>query len=75
MGNEKQLGQNPLKVGDMVYYRRRLARIESIEEFGEHRCWLLNNDGDEYLVSQSHPDLQDKVSRVLAELDSNDFDF
>jgi hypothetical protein len=65
----------PLKVGLLVYCRGKLSRIESIEEFGEHHGWLLNNDGDRYLVPQSHPDLQDVVLRVAAELDRSDFDF
>jgi hypothetical protein len=62
-----------LKVGDFVYYRGLLSRVESLEFEGRH-CWVVNTDGDTYLVAQSHPELQDAVLRVTAAMDRCDFD-
>jgi hypothetical protein len=76
MTNSNQpLKPDPLEKGDMVYYRGRLSRIKGIEEFGEHHCWLLNDDGDTYLVPRSHPDLQCEFYRTMAESMREDFEY
>jgi hypothetical protein len=60
----------------MVYFRGKLCRVESVENDEDYGfCWLMDNDGDAYLVPRRHPDLQNAVLRVLAELDRSDFDF
>jgi hypothetical protein len=75
MGNWKQrLREDLLKVGDMVFYRGKLARVESLEFEGRY-CWLLNNDGDTYLVPQWDENLQNWFLRTLAESARDDFDF
>jgi hypothetical protein len=61
-----QLREDPVRVGDMVLYRGRLSRVESLE-LEERYCWLLNDDGDTYLVPQWDSDLQNYFERVLAE--------
>ena len=67
---------SPLKVGTIVYYRGKLCRVQSVEDDESYGfCWLIDNDGDTYLVPRRHSDLHDPFLRVLAEFDRDEFDF
>jgi len=45
-----------LNMGSMVYYRGVRCRAESVDDDERYGfCWLVDNDGDTYLVPRRHP--------------------